>query len=200
MNLEARGIHGAMQRRQELQSRIDLLSQRKREITTSVANGIVPRPMPGKAISGDYRPFDPLGANVARQPFSAPSNLRSLIAAAAQKAGIDPSLFEALISQESSFDRFAESSAGALGLSQLMPKTAEMLGVTDVWNPEQNLSAGARYLAQMLRDFDGDERLALAAYNSGPGTVRFAGGMPDIPETQRYVIEVLARAEALRKR
>ena len=73
-----------------------------------------------------------------------------------------------------------------------MPRTAAGLGVTDIFDPQQNLDAGARYLAQMLRQFNGDKELALAAYNAGPGTVKQVGGIPE--ESAGYVRDVLKRA------
>ena len=95
----------------------------------------------------------------------------SIIRAAARAHGIDASLLAALVHVESGFDRWAISSAGARGLTQLMPATARELGVDDLFNPEQNVNGGADYLAQQLREF-GSIRLALAAYNAGPQRVR----------------------------
>jgi soluble lytic murein transglycosylase-like protein len=103
--------------------------------------------------------------------------------------GVDPDLFLRLIQQESSFNQDAVSSAGALGLAQLMPGTAADLGV-DPMDPEQNLRGGARYLKMMFDEF-GDPRLALAGYNAGPGNVRKYGGVPPFRETQNYVSKIL---------
>lgn len=103
--------------------------------------------------------------------------------------GIDPDLFLRLIQQESSFNQDAVSSAGALGLAQLMPGTAADLGV-DPMDPEQNLRGGARYLKMLFDEF-GDPRLALAGYNAGPGNVRKYGGIPPFEETQNYVSKIL---------
>lgn len=122
----------------------------------------------------------------------------SAIQSAAQKNGVDPVLFEELVAQESAFNPLARSKAGAMGLTQLMPETARMLGVSDPWNPQENLDGGARYLSQMLREFDGSESLALAAYNSGPGRVRRSGGVPAIAETENYVRSITAKVEARR--
>jgi soluble lytic murein transglycosylase-like protein len=116
-----------------------------------------------------------------------------MVRAAADKHGLNPALFEALVEQESAFDPRAVSSAGAQGLTQLMPGTARMLGVADPFDPAQSLDGGARYLAQMLREFGGDQRLALAAYNAGPGAVRRHGGVPPFQETQNYVTKILGR-------
>jgi soluble lytic murein transglycosylase-like protein len=98
---------------------------------------------------------------------------------------IDPDLFERLVQHESGFQPDVRSSAGAYGLTQLMPGTAADLGV-DPTDPIQNLRGGARYLRQQLDAF-GDTNTALAAYNAGPGNVRKYGGIPPFKETQNYV-------------
>ncbi len=91
-----------------------------------------------------------------------------LIEQAAARYGIDPSLLYGLIEQESGFDPSATSSAGALGLTQLMPSTAASLGVTEPLNPAQSIEGGARYLSGLLHQFGGNIANALAAYNAGP--------------------------------
>lgn len=108
---------------------------------------------------------------------------------AAADVGLDPRLLAAMVWQESRFDAGAVSRSGALGLAQLMPATAEGLGV-DPHDPVANLEGGARYLAWTIDEF-GSIELGLAAYNAGPGNVRAAGGIPDIPETQAYVPRVI---------
>lgn len=108
---------------------------------------------------------------------------------AAQEAGIDPRLLAAMVWQESGFKPDAISHSGAVGLTQLMPATAEGLGV-DPRNPIENLRGGARYLAWTIREF-GSLELGVAAYNAGPNAVRNAGGIPDIPETRAYVPRVI---------
>lgn len=115
---------------------------------------------------------------------------------AAAAAGIDPQLLTALVWTESSFVPDAVSSAGAIGLAQLMPETARLLGV-DPTDPEQNLAGGARFLAEMLDRF-GRTDLALAAYNAGPTTVtRLHDGGDGVPVAHSYVQTVLARYEIL---
>jgi len=114
------------------------------------------------------------------------------IRAAAAKYGVEPALVRAVIQQESGFNPKATSPAGAQGLMQLMPATARGLGVTDAYDPVQSIDAGTRYLAGQLDRFGGDVRLALAAYNAGPGAVQRYGGIPPYAETQRYVENVLA--------
>ncbi|HET8899089.1 MAG TPA: lytic transglycosylase domain-containing protein [Rhodanobacteraceae bacterium] len=114
----------------------------------------------------------------------------SEVDAAARANGIDASLLRALIHAESAFDPDAVSVKGAQGLTQLMPATARELGVSDAFDPGENIRGGARYLAQLLKDFGGDARLATAAYNAGAGAVHKYGGVPPFAETQVYVDRV----------
>lgn len=103
---------------------------------------------------------------------------------------IDPALLIAIAKVESSFNPKAVSPKGALGLMQLLPTTAELVGVRDPFNPLENLKGGALYLKRLLEEFK-DLSLALAAYNAGPEKVRAYGGIPPYPETQQYVKTVL---------
>lgn len=112
------------------------------------------------------------------------------IARAADRHGLDRKLLHALVIVESAYRRDAVSHAGAAGLTQLMPGTAADLGVRDRFDVEENLSGGADYLARQLLRF-GDLRLALAAYNAGPGRVARLGRVPDIAETRDYVASVV---------
>jgi hypothetical protein len=114
------------------------------------------------------------------------------IRTAAQKYNLSEELIRSVIQAESNFRPDAVSPAGAKGLMQLMPATARELGVTDPFDVEQNIDGGARYLKKMVDRFNGDIKLALAAYNAGPGTVeRYNGNVP-YPETQRYIQRVLS--------
>jgi soluble lytic murein transglycosylase-like protein len=117
-----------------------------------------------------------------------------MIEQAAARYGIDPSLLYGLIEQESGFHPAASSSAGALGLTQLMPSTAASLGVSEPLDPAQSIEGGARYLSELLHRFAGNTTDALAAYNAGPGAVEQYGGVPPYPETQQYVAKVLGYA------
>ncbi len=109
--------------------------------------------------------------------------------AAARSHGVPEDLFLRLVQQESGWNPRAVSHKGATGLAQLMPATARRLGV-DIDDPRQNLDGGARYL-RMMHDRYGDWRLALAAYNAGPGAVDQHGGIPPYRETQTYVVAIL---------
>ena len=112
------------------------------------------------------------------------------IKAAATAHKIDPLLIKAIARVESCFDPHAVSVAGAQGLMQLMPATAAELNVMQPFNGLQNLMGGTEYIAKMLKQFEGNLELALAAYNAGPGTVKRYGGIPPYKETQRYVVKV----------
>lgn len=114
------------------------------------------------------------------------------IAAAARRHGVDPALVTAVIEHESGFDPKATSSVGAQGLMQLMPATAAGLGVTDAYDPAQNIDAGTRLLGQLLHTFHGNVTLALAGYDAGTAAVEKYGGVPPYAETQKAVPEILA--------
>lgn len=103
---------------------------------------------------------------------------------------IDPALVRALIHAESAFNPNARSQKGASGLMQLMPATAKELGVNNVFNAKQNIAGGVRYLAQLLKAFNGDISLATAAYNAGPNAVKKYNGIPPYQETNVYVERV----------
>jgi len=112
-----------------------------------------------------------------------------------KRYNIDPNLIKAIIRAESGFDRYAVSKKGAQGLMQLMPATAKEMRVSDPFSPEQNIAGGVRYLRKMLKMFNGDLVLSLAAYNAGPGQVKRAGGVPRITETRQYIKRVLSYYE-----
>ena len=110
-----------------------------------------------------------------------------------RRHGVDPGLVRAMVEVESGFAVRAVSPKGATGLMQIMPGTGRDLGLADAFDGANNLEAGIRYMRALL-DAYGDVRLALAAYNAGPGRVKKGGSVPDIPETRAYVDKVLARS------
>ncbi|MFN0074114.1 MAG: lytic transglycosylase domain-containing protein [Chloroflexota bacterium] len=147
-----------------------------------------PRTAPVKAASaGTITPLpNPTGRLSGDPPYA------ELIASASRQYGVDPALIAGVIESESSFNPKAVSRAGAKGLMQLMDATAQGLGVTDSLDPKQNVMGGTRLLRQLLDRYSGDVKLALAAYNAGPGAVNQHGGVPTYAETQRYVPKVLS--------
>jgi hypothetical protein len=131
----------------------------------------------------------------ARVPATVPPYLAQLIDEASKSAGVDPRLVTAVVGRESGFNPAAVSPVGAQGLMQLMPQTARYLGITDPFDPRQNVFAGAKYLRRLLDTFSGDLDLTLAAYNAGPGAVARYRGVPPYRETIAYVQNVRARYE-----
>ena len=130
------------------------------------------------------------------EPAPVPQQYAAALKFAANTANISPALLAALVWQESRWHPNAISRKGAIGLTQLMPGTARDLRV-DPSDPLANLIGGARYLRQLLDQFDGDVEKALAAYNAGPARVRSAGGVPAIPETMSYVASIVRRISTI---
>lgn len=120
-------------------------------------------------------------------PSSGDKSLDWIIFRAGQRAGVDPRFIHAVIWQESKYKPEARSHAGAQGLMQLMPATAERFGCKDRNDPEDNIEAGTKYLKWLLKRFDGNVELALAGYNAGEGSVDKYNGIPPYNETRNYV-------------
>jgi transglycosylase-like protein with SLT domain len=136
---------------------------------------------------------DEIVEQVEQQAKTSGRDLETLLRETAKRHGLDPGLVRAVVAVESAFKPDAVSPKGAQGLMQLMPKTAASLGVTDAFDPEQNLDGGSRHLAALVADYKGDLDRALAAYNAGQGAVARHGGIPPYRETQDYVAKVLRR-------
>ncbi len=179
------GPEGVAQRMAQIQSRLD---------------GLSPRRAPSQGFTGALdkamSPLDPRTLTVTplRGPIGGGTDLRTMADAAAERHGIDPDLFRALVGQESSWNPQATSSVGAKGLCQLLDGTARDMGVGDPYDPAQSLEGGARYLRRMLDMNGGDPARALASYNAGFGRVngRSMGEWP--AETRQYVTRILGRA------
>lgn len=125
-----------------------------------------------------------------------PADLKNLYDPIVRKAGdrhgVDPELIHAIIKAESNYERFAVSVRGALGLMQLMPATARHYGVLNVFDPAQNIEGGVRYLKDLIKLYNGQTKLVLAAYNAGQEAVRIYGGIPPYKETRDYIARIQA--------
>lgn len=136
---------------------------------------------------------------VKNEPEVEEYDLEEIIKEYAKEYNVPPALVKAVIKVESNYDPFAVSVCGARGLMQLMPSTALEMQVEDIFDPSQNIGGGVQYLARMLELFNDDLKLALAAYNAGPGNVLRYGGVPPFKETRKYVPRVLACYEDYKK-
>ncbi|MBP5199391.1 MAG: lytic transglycosylase domain-containing protein [Schwartzia sp.] len=190
-----RPVGGAASFRQMLTDEIKAKAPKK---TGAVADGKDARPSQAASSSkttqtaGNAPRMETSPRNAAARETAVPSDSAyyEAIQAAAGKYGVDPKLVSAVAEVESGFQQGAVSATGAVGVMQLMPETAESLGVNP-YDAAQNINGGAKYLKQMLDTFDGDLRKAVAAYNAGPEAVKEYGGVPPYSETQQYVSSVL---------
>ena len=145
------------------------------------------------ALSPEIELLDTLSDNLYQPNFNkALDRYDSMIEKAAEKHQVSPILVKAVIQAESNYNPNAVSQNGAVGLMQILPATARAMGVNDARDPQKNITAGVKYLKMLLTMFNDDERLALAAYNCGPETIkRFGNKMPPIKETHRFVDKVM---------
>jgi soluble lytic murein transglycosylase-like protein len=130
--------------------------------------------------------------------LGSPSNYEELIRSASDRYSIDPDLVKAVIKVESDFNSTARSNKGAMGLMQLMPDTARLHNVMDVFDPIDNIEGGVRHLKLLLQRYQGDVQLSLAAYNAGMRAVEKHGGIPPFTETREYVRRVLSYYQSYR--
>jgi soluble lytic murein transglycosylase-like protein len=185
-------------------SDISAIQNRIAEISGAPPAGAVPVAQPGgfnAALAQALLPqLAPPGADPsvnAPAPIP-PDQINALVQQNADIWQVDPALIKSVIANESSFDANAQSPVGAQGLMQLMPETAASLGVKNSFDPAQNVAGGTRYLRGLLDRFKGDTRLAVAAYNAGPGAVEKYGDVPPYAETQSYVKNVLGSLDQYR--
>jgi hypothetical protein len=155
------------------------------------------KPKPSKAYKPSPKPskidFKIKGSEFKFPPFKGKKGehiFHPIIDKASEQHNIDPALIKAIIMAESSYNPRAVSPRGAVGLMQLMPRTAESLGVANSYNPEQNIQGGTKYLRKLIDQLDGDIKLALAAYNAGLARVKKHKGIPPFKDTKYYVHKV----------
>lgn len=158
------------------------------------------RAAPGYRLIKTYRDRGLDNVRSTQLPQPTASRYDRLIKSTAVSHQVDSALVKAVVQVESAFDRYALSEKGASGLMQLMPATADRYGVDRVFDPQQNVTAGVRYLRDLLTQFSGNARLAVAGYNAGENAVTQYGDVPPYPETQDYVSKVLSLYQAYRKR
>ena len=170
------------------------LVKKTSQTTMSVQEGLAAKSSP---LSNPYKLT--MGSGSVLNGFTTGSvEYDSYIVDSAKRYSIDPLLIYAQMHQESSFKLRATSNKGASGLMQLMPATARRFGVTDIYDPKQNIDAGIRYMRWLLNTFNGDVVLALAGYNAGEGAVwKYGNQVPPYRETQEYVRRITARYNAI---
>ena len=135
----------------------------------------------------------------AAEPQASPPGIDEAVERIAAEHALPPQLIHSVIKVESNYNPYAISNKGAFGLMQLIPQTAHRFGVSNVFNPVENIQGGARYLRYLLDLYGGNYPLALAAYNAGEAAVARYGGVPPYAETQNYLIQVKKQLEAARK-
>jgi soluble lytic murein transglycosylase-like protein len=169
--------------------------QRTGKLVRSVI--VNPKPAAARPVAGTVvapRAVSPAPTPAASAPAAAapqaPAAIDEVVAQVAARESLPPQLIHSVIKVESNYDRYAVSPKGALGLMQLIPATARRFGVTDAFNPADNIQGGAKYLRYLLELYDGNYPLALAAYNAGEGAVAKYGGVPPYAETRNYLVQI----------
>lgn len=198
INMNDGGINAVESRVQQIESLIQSMEARKATLLQKQPSSLPVDPMQG---SESPKPFQfylqQAGKTAANNSNPIPANSRfqatqPLVESLSNQYGVDKNLVNAIIQQESGFNPNAVSHSGARGLMQLMPGTAQHLGVTNPHDPAQNLDGGIRYIKGLLDQYNGNIPLALAAYNAGPGAVAKYKGVPPYKETQNYVRNILS--------
>ncbi|MGA3189324.1 MAG: lytic transglycosylase domain-containing protein [Bryobacteraceae bacterium] len=177
--------------RAAMQASLDQQRASVQKQARSAGASTIPWTPPAAMVAADRQSFlfQPLCEPIAQPELSA------MIDNAAAKNGVDSSVIREVARQESGFRPCVVSPKGAQGLMQLMPSTQDQFQVIDPFNPISSIDAGTKLLRQLLDRYHGDVSLALSAYNAGAGTVDKAGGIPQIPETQSYVANILGRLQ-----
>ncbi len=175
--MEISSLDITLSRIRQIESRISHIDKKLGEIAGSENKGT--------------KPFDKiLNEKIQENPPAKDDDINKLIEKYSKENNIDKNLVQAVIKTESNYNKNAVSHAGAQGLMQLMPFTAQTLGVTDPFDPEENIAGGTKYLKNLINRYNSLE-LGLAAYNAGPEAVNKFGGIPPYAETQNYVKKVL---------
>jgi len=143
--------------------------------------------------ASEIRGYEKEESPAPRSPLAQPPDLPAVLSSAGYHQGLDPALLKSMIFVESRFDPRAVSPKGAAGLMQLLPRTAQGLGVKDLFSEMENVEGGALYIRNLLERYRGDLAKALAAYNAGLAAVDLYGGIPPFAETQNYVRRVITR-------
>ena len=184
--IDLNGINAVMQRITEIENKIGMHTTPGGSFARTLQTEIVQTRPEGAATTGAAGKT----AAAAMGPTAADGSYGAMIQSASRKYQVDPRLVSAVAEAESHFQQGAVSSAGAVGVMQLMPETAASLGVNP-YDAAQNIDGGTHYLRQMLDSFGGDVKKAVAAYNAGAQAVRDYNGVPPYGETESYVNEVL---------
>jgi soluble lytic murein transglycosylase-like protein len=204
--LKVRAVEGHSERRQRSRRRWSRFGSerrrgdRRRQTLRTVLLAAAAISAAPTAMKAQNRSFPDLRPNVSvsignvvplnAPPATAEAPYAELIAEAAAQYGLDAALLRAVMKTESAFDPGAVSPVGAMGLMQLMPALAKEMGVTNPFDPRENIMAGAKYLSRLLEAHRGNVALTLASYNAGPGNVRKYKGIPPFEETRNYVKKI----------